>query len=138
MGYIKKAQLRSKRRRSPWNLLLVAAVLVPVATIWAVSVLGAEALHRGIYPTQSLKSGEGIGAILATVSPFFGAIPLGLIIGNFLVWLVPSARKTLDAEASAVSGTDFWSSQETLMIITLVLIPISLLLTVYGARLSWS
>jgi hypothetical protein len=61
-----------------------------------------------------LQDAEGFGAILATVSPFFGSIPLSMILGNFLVWLVPPARRILDAEAKPFPETTFWNAQRKL------------------------
>ncbi|HAR46806.1 MAG: hypothetical protein A2X56_09260 [Nitrospirae bacterium GWC2_57_13] len=52
---------------------------------------------------------EGILGILVTVPPLFAALPVGMLIGNFLFWLFPPARKSLDKVA------DFNESQKQLL-----------------------
>jgi uncharacterized membrane protein len=45
MNYFEKARRRSRRRKSPWNLLLIPAVLIPLAALYLASLLAVEALH---------------------------------------------------------------------------------------------
>ncbi len=137
MRYIKEAQTRAKRRKNAWNFLLIPAVVIPLVGIWALSVFGAEWLHMSKYPNQSLKSGTGVGTILITVSPFFGTLPLAMIVGNVFVWLIPPARHALDAEAKSVPNTNFLSAQKQLLKIVYIVLPISIAATILGAIIPW-
>ena len=34
MSYLDEARSRAKRRKSPWNILLIPAVVLPLLTLW--------------------------------------------------------------------------------------------------------
>jgi uncharacterized membrane protein len=138
MGFIKEARSRAKRRKSAWNLLLIPAVLVPVVAIWGSLVLGFESIHSAYHPGQSLRNGSGVAVIVTTVGPLFAAIPLGMLIGNWLVWLLPAARKVIDAEAIKSSAPDFVSSQKFMFRASAMILVISLGLALVGALLPWA
>jgi hypothetical protein len=132
------AQLaRAKRRKSGWNLLLLPAVLLPLAAMWAGLCGGANLMHMQLYPGESLRTAKGLWPILATLAPFFAATPLAMLIGNFIVWLVPPARRALDIEASAYPGTSFRASQAALIRLTLYLTPLSIAACLVAAALPW-
>ncbi|MDD2540626.1 MAG: hypothetical protein PHH28_06230 [Desulfuromonadaceae bacterium] len=138
MNYIENAKLRAKRRKSAWNLLLLPAIIIPLCAIWMSSYKALILLHSTIYPGQNFQTtGQGIGAILAAVTPFFGALPVAMIIGNFLVWLIPPVRKVLDAEAKQFPSTSFLNSQRQLLKFAYVLVPVSLALAIIGALMPW-
>jgi hypothetical protein len=138
MNYFERARHRARRRKSPWNLLLIPAVLIPLSALYLGSLLAVEALHLQISPGESLRNAKGFGVILATISPFFGAIPLALILGNFLIWFVPPARNVLDAEAKAFPETSFWNAQKKLFKLSLVMVPVSVALSISGVLLPWT
>jgi len=137
MNYFDKARHRAQRRKSPWNLLLIPAVLIPLAAIYVVSLIAVESLRTQIHPGETLRNASGFGAILVTVSPFFGAIPLGMILGNLFVWLIPPARRVLDAEAIPYPETTFWNAQKTLVKFTFAIVPLSVALTILGIQMPW-
>lgn len=138
MNYIEKAQERAKRRKSKWNLLLIPGVLIPLVIILYLSFLLMDFVHGIIYIGQNFTvTSRGIGPIMAGVAPFFGAIPLSLLLGNLLVWFIPPARRMLDYEASNVPGTSFVESQKQLLKIAYVVVPISYGLAFIGVLLPW-
>ena len=118
--------------------MLIPAIVCPMVGLWIVSALGAQALHQMTYPSQALSNSEGLGAILVAVSPFLGAVPTGMIIGNFLMNAISGARKAFNREAAEYPGTDYWSAQKGLFLLALVLVPFSASLTILGALMSWS
>jgi hypothetical protein len=139
MNYIEKAKLRAKRRKSAWNLLLLPAIIIPLFAIWISSYKALGLLHSTIYPGQNFQTtGQGIGAILAAVAPFFGAVPVAMIIGNFIVWLIPPARRILDEEAKPFPSTSFINSQKQLLKLAYTIVPVSLALSITGAVMPWS
>jgi hypothetical protein len=81
--------------------------------------------------------GMASGVILTTVSPLFGAIPIGLLIAHCLLWLVPPARRALDVEADPHREARFNDSQKQLLRISKYLAPISLGVASIGALMSW-
>ena len=137
MGYISQARQRARRKKSTWNLLLLPAVLIPLAIIWVGAVLLATVLHTSIYAGQTLNSATGIGPILTMIAPFFGAMPLAMLLGNTLVRLLPSARHALDMEAEAFPSTSFAASQTGLRRFAAYAVPVAVCICVFGAVLRW-
>ncbi len=137
MTYYEEARRRARRRRSPWNLLLIPAVILPAGGLWWAAVKSLEALHGIFYPTRHLLASNAVGAILAAVSPFFAVLPVAMIVGNYLVWLVPPARQVLDREATPYPGTGFRQSQQQLMQFAKYLVPIGLGIGIIGALIPW-
>ena len=136
-GYLKRARVRAQRRKSPWNLLLIPAVVIPFGGLWWSGVMAAELLHLRLYPGQHLLKSQGLGPVLAAISPFFGALPLAMIIGNLLVRLIPPVRRVLDEETRLFPFTKYRNGQKQLFKIALVLVPLSFLFLVIGALLEW-
>jgi hypothetical protein len=62
---------------------------------------------------------------------------VGLFVGNALVWLVPPARRILDAEARANRGSDFASAQRDVLRTAVFVAPVGAVLAVAGALLAW-
>ncbi len=99
--------------------------------------IAAELLHLKYYPRQYLSKSQGLGTIFVAISPFFGAIPLAMIIGNFLVWLIPPVRQVLEDEARPFPSTKYKNAQKQLFKLALFFVPISLLFAIIGAFLEW-
>jgi hypothetical protein len=117
---------------------LIPAVVLPAGGLWWGAVKGIEALHGVLYPTQNLQTASNaVGAIFATVSPFFAVIPVALIVGNCVAWLIPPARRVLDREAEPHPGTRFRESQRQLIQLAKYMVPIGLGVAVIGALMSW-
>ena len=116
---------RARRRKSPWNLLLLVAF-----PLWAVLWWGGFRLawdyHIHLYPAHAGALGQfwpaGIGgrafvaSFLMVFGPMIPAGVLALLLTNVLVWFIPPARRTLDLEASTVPGTGFRESQRKLLL----------------------
>ena len=138
MGFIEEARNRAKRRKSAWNLLLIPAVLFPLVAIWGSLLFGFESIHSAYYPGQSLRNGSGAAVVVTTVFPLFAAIPLGMFIGNGLVWLIPAARRKIAAEANRSSAADFVASQKVLLRASVLILAVSLGFSLIGALLPWA
>ena len=137
MSYATQARARARRRKSRWNLLLIPAVVVPLFVIWAGSVASAEFVHECLYHGQSLRTARGVGPVLTTVGPFFGALPLAMLIGNYLIHLISPAHQALDAEASAHPRTSYRPAQAWLLKMAAFLVPLSVVATLFGTLLQW-
>ena len=137
MTYVEEVQARAKRRRSPWNFLLLPVVLVSLAGLSVGLILLLQLLHHARYPTQNLVDSSGAGGVLTALGAFFAAITPALLFGNGLVWLLKPARQVLDREANAFPGTDFLHAQRQLIRFGLIIVPISLAFAVLGAFLPW-
>ena len=137
MSFIDEARARARRRKSRWNLLLVPAGLVPVVVLWAAAALLAEQAHMHFYPDESLGDGEGPWVVVAAVAPLFAAIPIGLLLGNFLVRQVAQARSALHREAAADPTLGYRASQAALRKAALVASAAALAATTLGVLLPW-
>lgn len=101
MTYYEEAQKRAKKRlMSPWTIPLRIISFALIIGIWALLVWCVWHFHLLWHPNQNLKDYKGIASILATVLPFFAAIPLGGILGNYLFRVLGPARKSLDQVAN--------------------------------------
>ncbi len=138
MNWYDEARSRAGRRRSPWNLLLIPATVVPLGLLWWGFAALLELVHGTLYSAQGFSSTpRGVGPILAAVAPVFAAAPLSMLIGNTLVQWIRPARRALEGEAAHVPRTDFSTVQHQLLRAGLVLVPIGFGLAVLGALLPW-
>lgn len=138
MSYLDKALERAKRRKSTWNLLLLPAVVVPLGLMWWLSVVGIAKLYRVVHPqTDFVLLPDTVGGILIAIGPFFAWLAPAMIIGNFATFMVPAARRALEAEAATVRGGDFRSANRGLLKGTAILMPAGILVTLLGVWLPW-
>ena len=128
---------RARRRKSRWNLLLIPAVSFPIIAVWVAAVLLAQQAHILLYPLQSLRNAKGVWVIVAVMSPVLAAMPLGMLIGNLLVWQMAPARRALNREAEADSTTTYGASQRALLRFALFGVLIALVATTLGALRPW-
>jgi hypothetical protein len=68
-------------------------------------------------------------------APVPGAITLGFMWGNVMAWLIPMARRTLDAEAEGYPGTSFRESMLGLARICVWTLPSGLCIAFIAARI---
>lgn len=142
-GYFKRAQLRARRRRSPWNLILIPLVLGGVAGTSYVLFRTMWYVHTAIYPThagrlaefwgKNISFGSFVSSFLLSVPLFFAALPLGMIVANLVAWLIPPARRTFAREAEGVVGASFAEATSDLWKLASILVPVCLVLSCIGA-----
>jgi hypothetical protein len=143
-SFLTNARHRSSRRKSAWNLLL-PIVLIPlwlllwwvaVELVWLVHV---AVIHPHTGTTESWMKGVSSAMSLAGFLMIFPLmIPTmigGMVIGNFLIYLIPAARAAMDAEDRAFPGTEYATAQKTLIRIFKMCAPVALALSLLGAWL---
>ena len=128
---------RARRRKSRWNLLLIPAVLLPIIALWVAAVLLAQQAHMLLYPSQTLRNAKGLWVIVAVMAPVLAAVPLGMLVGNFLVWQVGQARRALNGEAEPDPATTYAESQSVLLRLALLGLAIAVVATAIGTLTSW-
>src|SRR3989304_1036932 len=98
-GYFERARQRAKRRKSPWNLVLIPLGFGGIALICYALFQLMWRVHMWLHPdhVDRFKEfwAEGIG-LPAFVSSFllfipllFAAVPLGMLFANALAWCIP-------------------------------------------------
>ena len=133
-----EAQLaRARRRKSRWNVLLIPAVLLPIIALWVAGALSAQHVHLLLYPSQTLRNAKGLWVILAVMAPVAAAVPLGMLVGNFLVWQVGPARRALNREAEPDPTTSYAASQPALLRLAIPAAIIAVVATAIGTVSPW-
>jgi hypothetical protein len=82
-----------------------------------------------------LGSGMSFSHALILFSPFVPTAAVAMVIGNYLIYLIPGARRAMDAEDRAFPGTDYLTAQRELARLARYSAPIALLLSLLGAWL---
>jgi len=118
------AQQRARRRRSPWNLVLLVLGLIVAAGTWYGLFRVTWAFHLLFHPQHELREFWGSGIRFSSFVPNFlmvfaiapGALCTGLAVANCIAWLVRPARRALDAESAGHVGTGFRESTRLLLL----------------------
>jgi hypothetical protein len=141
--YIDNARRRASRRKSAWNLLL-PLVMIPLWMVlwwWGVELAWWVHLHffqHGVSPMsgnwmKALGRQHSLPVFLMILPPFLPAISGAMVIGNFLVSLIPPARRAMEGESRDFPGTDYSTAQRSLLRATAGLLGIAFVLALIGA-----
>ncbi len=134
---------RRAKRKSLWNLvqLVVWIPLLPATLMGFFAV--AWRLHTMFYPEHTSRFNElgGPGlSVRAFLSSFLLLIPLfvpaitsSLILSNLLMWLIPPARRAMDAEAAGDLEMTFRKATLGLVKYGGIASAVALVLTLIGA-----
>jgi hypothetical protein len=119
-GYIGRAQQRASRRKSPWNLLDLFG-FVWMALVWWGLVHAVWAVRNLVIPEHAIPFARvfhsqrtGLTPIVLFISPLFACIPIGMLISNFVLWLIPPYRRACTREAEGVWHASFSDAQKDL------------------------
>ena len=141
--YIQEARGRAKRRKSPWNLILIPFAIIGGFFVYIVQFRILWFIHIIMYPNHSGRLSEFwreglsfnafISSFLLAMPIFFSSLVLGLLIANFLAWRIPPARKAFDKEAQGIKGTSFSEVMKGLGKAAIYLVSICFVLGLIGA-----
>ena len=134
---------RQARRKSPWNLvgILVAFVIMGLAGygLW----LAAWQLHLLFYPEHGAHVGEFwragisgrafVSSFLMSMPLFIPAIFIGLLLSNCVMWLIPWARRAMNAEAAGDKEMTFSGANRGLIKVGGIASGVAVLLVLIGA-----
>lgn len=132
--YYHAARQRARRRQSLWNLLLFPLAFGGWIAVWYALFRLVWAFHVTIYPAHQLadfwrrdvsRSSFAL-SFLMVFALLPAAMAIGFMIADCLTWLVPAARRKLDAEAQGYPGTSFSEAMRALCKIGLWALPIGL------------
>jgi hypothetical protein len=142
--FLDNARVRSSRRKSKWNLLLPAVILPFWLFFWWMAVELGCAAHflfsgKPVPPAgewiKVLGSGMSIAHFLILFSPFVPTVVAAAVIGNYVVYLIPAARRAMDAEDRAFPGTEYSTAQRELTRLAAYTAPVAFALLMLGAWL---
>jgi hypothetical protein len=101
-AYYRNARWRAQRRKSAWNILLIALSLAAWVAIWHALFWLVWAFHVAIYPQHQLADFWPRGISTRSFALSFlmvfalapAALTLGFMLGNALLWLLPPPPNT--------------------------------------------
>jgi hypothetical protein len=121
--YYTQARQRAKRRKSPWNLILIPFAIFGIAGTAFLLAKGLLAFQQLFIPPDAiLAHWTRIGAILMFVPIIFPALAIGMMIANLIAWCIPRARRTFEKEARGVKGASFKEAMKPLTIASVILL----------------
>ncbi len=133
MGYITEARSRAARRRSPWNLLLIPCYLVPWFLLIMGSIIVLGRFYQQVHEADPFAIlPDSVGGIFMAVGSLFAWLGPSMILANFLVAIVPPARRALDREAAGVPGTDRAAANRRLLRMSCYLTPAGIAIALLG------
>ena len=141
--FLTNARHRSSRRKSAWNLLLPIVIVPLWLLLWWVAVELVWLVHVAVIPAHATGAIEiwmkGMGSAMS-LAGFLMIFPLmiptligGMVIGNFLIYLIPAARAAMDVEDRAFPGTEYATAQKALIRIFKMCGPVALALSLLAA-----
>ncbi|UCG81529.1 MAG: hypothetical protein JSV60_04435 [Desulfobacterales bacterium] len=132
--YFEKAQRRAKRRKSPWNLILIPLVILGVVMTAFLLAIGILVIQHALIPADTiLSSYTRVGSILMFVPILFPSLAIGMVIANLIAWCIPPARRAFEKEAKGIKGASFKRTMRKLTIVSAILLGLVAPLSVLGA-----
>jgi len=105
MGYAQDSTLASKRdkrvraSRGGWHYLFVFISVAASGLVWGAILLPFHAFRKSLVPPDAFLSGGTVfGDVFFYGLPIIPALTIGMILGRFLVRLIPPARTALEPE----------------------------------------
>jgi len=122
-AYHAKALLRARRRRSPWNVVLLVLGFGTGLAAWYGFFRLVWMFHAAIYPAHRLQDfwQAGIGgrsfvlSFLMTFSLAPAAMIIGFLFANSVFWMIRPARRVFEREARGHEDTSFRDSMRLLL-----------------------
>ena len=136
--WLANARQRSQRRKSPWNLLLPLFGFPAWGALCFLIGWAAEKVHGFLHPTSVPLFGNGpmqMNTALVLFPSLFVALCPAFLLTNVAVYLIPPARRAMNAEDRDYPGTDYTSSQRALSKAALWICAICMPLVIIGASL---
>jgi hypothetical protein len=140
-GYLERARERSRAAKSWWDLVFMPIGLGGIGLFafnffklfWWIHVL----IYPGDADRQKILFGGSItlAGFLMIIVPLVGAVPLGFMASNGLMWLVPWARRASEERAKGVKWATLRESQSALLKMAMILAPIALVCGSIGAAI---
>lgn len=132
------ARMRSSRRKSPWNLLLLLVLPLWLILSWEGLKLArflASAARPGQKPLfEDLIWPASIAPIFVYIPLLFATMVLAMVLINYAIYLfIPPARRAMDAEDKAFPGTEYTTQQQLLVRITLFTQPPAFVISVIAS-----
>jgi hypothetical protein len=131
-----KERQAARDRLPGWAKLAQTVIWIPcwlgIAEAWAVLFLR---LHHLLH-SQSGKMDSTATGIIA-FSALISAIPLGMMLANAVLWIVPPLRRVNEIAAGVTPGATFKDATEDLMSVALFLVPAAAIASLIAVWAPW-
>ena len=129
-----EARERAKRRKSPWNLILIPLCIIGIiASAFLIAKLLLD-FQSSMFPANALLSGRTrIGGIFMFVPILFPSLGIGALFGNLAAWPILPARRTFEREAKGHKNASFKKAMKLLGVFTLGALVVFMPLALLGA-----
>jgi hypothetical protein len=133
--YFGEARERAKRRRSPWNLILIPLAILCIGLVYYFFWKLATVIQSNMIPSNAIIwNYSKLGGVLMYVPTLLPSLSLGMIFANFIAWCIPPARKAFDREANGVKNASVRSATRSLFIISIVLMLVTFPISILGLQ----
>lgn len=124
-----------KKRRNPWNVLLVGLTVLLVLILFASSIKAASVFLAVRVPADAMfRSYTRIGTILLFSPLFIVFMMLGIALSYFIVRLLPAARKAYERQTRIYKGGMAGHSVKYYFALSAVLMMVASPLVLFGAQ----
>ncbi len=123
-GYIARARERAKRRKSPWNLILIPLVIFGIMIFFAGQFILLWQVHVWAFPEhagkfrdfwgKNISVSAFVSSFLMGIFPLFASLPLGMLLANCIAWCLPPARRAFEQEAKDIPRASFYEAMRDL------------------------
>jgi hypothetical protein len=121
--YYTRARQRAKRRKSPWNLILIPFAILGIAGTAFLLAKGLLTFQQLFIPPNAiLAHWTRIGSILMFAPILFPSFAIGMMIANLIAWCIPRARRTYAKEARGIKGVSFKETVKPLAIASVIIL----------------
>jgi hypothetical protein len=140
-GYWNRARQRQKSSKTIWDLVFLPVGFAAIGGYWFAFSKLFLWIHTLLYPADVSRMEALTGSSLTFAQaliflvPGLASIPLGLMTGNVLMWLVPPARRASERKAQGVKWAGFREAQRGLFNIGLLFVSVMLVLGIIGAAM---
>lgn len=119
--YYKDARERTKRKKSPWNWILLPLVIIGIGGTYFLMFKGLSDIQRHLIPKDVILLGRTqAGGFLMFVLILFPSFTTGFMFANFAAWCIPPARRALDNEAKGTRGVSFKEAMKVMLIVSII------------------
>src|SRR5690242_1435841 len=101
-GYLDRARVRSRASKTGWDVLFMPVGFALMGVYWYAIATGAEWLRGLVHAGQTVAPSPHpmtLSEALMDLAPILAVVPCGFLTSNFLMWLIPAARRAHEARS---------------------------------------
>jgi hypothetical protein len=132
-----KERQAARDRLPGWAKFAQTVIWIPcwlgIAAAWAAIFLG---LHHLLHPQHAETDSTASGIIM--FSALISGIPLGMMLANAVLWIVPPLRRVNVIAAGDTPGANFKDATQDLFSVALLLVPAAAIAGIVAVWAPWT